>query len=225
MSIRPLSDRILILRAPVVESVGAIVLPEIARVAPAVGRVVATGRGRRTRRGTRVPIVVAPDDVVMFSPLGASTITVAGQELVVVRERDVLAVYELEAPPAPVLHPPVDVVRGAEGVTVLVDLPGVHAASIRAVLMGAMLTVEATRRPPVAPAGAAYVLRERTAGRLSKSIELPGHLVGGDVRATWEAGVLTVRIARNRSRRTHEIPVAAAASATPAPPTTPAPSC
>lgn len=206
-TIRPLHDGIVIAPAPAVERVGRIILPEIARVRPAIGRVVAAGRGRRTRTGARIPLVVAPGDVVMFSAAGASTVTVGNEHFVIVRERDVLAVDADDAPEAPPIQPLADIAEDDEALEVAVELAGVHPGSIRVALTGSTLTVEAVRRPLQALTPGVYLMRERRVGPLMRTIELPRPVAAAGARASYEAGVLRLRIPKAAAGRTRHIAV------------------
>ena len=93
MKLKPLGDR-LILRAIEEEETTAsgIVLPDTAKEKPQKGKVLAVGDGRVNEdTGKRTPMDVAEGDEVLYSKYGGTEIKVDGEELLVLRESDVLA--------------------------------------------------------------------------------------------------------------------------------------
>ena len=96
MKLQPLGDR-LIVRAIEEEETTAsgIVLPDTAREKPQKGKVVAVGLGRYDEDGEkRIPLDVSEGDEVLYSKYGGTEIKVDGEELLVLRESDVLAKVE-----------------------------------------------------------------------------------------------------------------------------------
>ena len=93
MIIRPLHDRI-VLRRIAADSVtkGGIVIPENAKEKPVQGEVVAVGSGKALDDGSLRPIDVKVGDRVLFGKYAGSEVTVDGEERVIVREEDILAV-------------------------------------------------------------------------------------------------------------------------------------
>ena len=92
MKVRPLHDRILLKRIEEKESVkGGIVIPDTAKEKPQKGKVVAVGDGAINEDGSRRPLDVSEGDEVLYSKYGGTEITVDGDELLVLRESDVLA--------------------------------------------------------------------------------------------------------------------------------------
>ena len=92
MKLKPLGDRLIV--KPVEEeetTASGLVLPETAKEKPQKGTVVAAGDGAIAEDGTRRPLDVAEGDEVLFSKYGGTEITVEGDELLVLRESDVLA--------------------------------------------------------------------------------------------------------------------------------------
>lgn len=91
MSVQPLGDRVVV-RVAESESVTAsgLVIPETAGDRPQRGTVVAAGPGRY-EDGTRVPMLVAEGDVVVFAKYGGTEVTVDGEDLLILRESDILA--------------------------------------------------------------------------------------------------------------------------------------
>ena len=92
MNLKPLGDR-LIVRAIEEEEATAsgIVLPDTATEKPQKGKVLAVGEGKIDDSGKRVPLDVSEGDEVLYSKYGGTEIKVDGEELLVLRESDVLA--------------------------------------------------------------------------------------------------------------------------------------
>ena len=92
MNLKPLGDR-LIVRAVEEEEATAsgIVLPDTAKEKPLKGKVLAVGDGRLDDDGQRVPLDVSTGDEVVYSKYGGTEIIVDGEDLLVLRESDVLA--------------------------------------------------------------------------------------------------------------------------------------
>ena len=92
MKLKPLGDRLIV--KPVEEeetTESGIFLPETAKEKPQKGTVVAAGAGAIAEDGTRRPLDVSEGDEVLYSKYGGTEITVEGDELLVLRESDVLA--------------------------------------------------------------------------------------------------------------------------------------
>src|SRR5689334_14000722 len=92
MKLKPLGDR-LIVKAVEEDTTTAsgIVLPDTAKEKPQKGKVLAVGDGKLDDDGKRVPLDVAEGDEVLYSKYGGTEITVDGEDLLVLRESDVLA--------------------------------------------------------------------------------------------------------------------------------------
>ena len=92
MDLQPLGDRLIVeVLAEEEMTVGGIVLPDIAREKPQRGRVLAVGPGSRDEDGRRVEMEVAEGDEVVFSKYGGTEIKLGGDEVLILRESDVLA--------------------------------------------------------------------------------------------------------------------------------------
>ena len=91
MNLKPLGDR-LIVKAIDAEEVTAsgLVLPDTAKEKPQRGKVLAVGVGR-FEEGKRVPMLVAEGDEVIYSKYGGTEVKVDGEDLIILRESDVLA--------------------------------------------------------------------------------------------------------------------------------------
>jgi chaperonin GroES len=93
MNLKPLGDRVLV--RPVEEeetTASGIVLPDTAKEKPQKGKVLAVGEGKYDDDGgKRIPLDVAEGDEVLYSKYGGTEIVVDGEDLLVLRESDVLA--------------------------------------------------------------------------------------------------------------------------------------
>jgi chaperonin GroES len=92
MKLKPLGDRLIVKAVEEEETTASgIVLPDTAKEKPQRGKVLAVGDGKVSDDGKRVPIDVSDGDEVLYSKYGGTEITVDGEELLVLRESDVLA--------------------------------------------------------------------------------------------------------------------------------------
>ncbi len=90
--IEPLGDRILVKALPEGEVVrGGIILPDTAKEKPQEGEVVAVGPGRMTDDGKRIPLDIKAGDRVIYAKYGGTEIKEGKDELLILRESDVLA--------------------------------------------------------------------------------------------------------------------------------------
>jgi chaperonin GroES len=95
MKLKPLGDRVLV--QPVEEeemTASGIVLPDTAKEKPQKGKVLAVGDGKLDDDGKRIKLDVSKGDEVLYSKYGGTEITVEGEDLLVLRESDVLAIVE-----------------------------------------------------------------------------------------------------------------------------------
>lgn len=95
MSIRPLADRVVVrqLEAETTSS-GGIILPGAAAEKPNQGEVIAVGPGRTLDSGDVQPVAVSVGDRVLFGKYASTEHTINGEEVLIVRESDILAVIE-----------------------------------------------------------------------------------------------------------------------------------
>jgi len=93
MKLKPLGDRLIVEALEEEETTASgIVLPDTAKEKPQRGKVVAVGEGKLSEdTGKRVPLDVAEGDEVLYSKYGGTEITIEGDDLLVLRESDVLA--------------------------------------------------------------------------------------------------------------------------------------
>jgi len=93
MNIRPLQDRVVVKRLDEKEVVrGGIVIPDTAKEKPQEGEVVAVGNGKVLNSGNRVPMDVKVGDRILFGKYSGSEVKLNGQELLIMREEDILGV-------------------------------------------------------------------------------------------------------------------------------------
>jgi len=102
MNVRPLHDRILVKRIEEGEQVvGGIIIPDTAKEKPQSGKVVAAGAGKIDDKGKRIPLDVKAGDKILFGKYSGQEIKLDGEEFLIMREDEVLAVIEeLNAPGA-----------------------------------------------------------------------------------------------------------------------------
>jgi chaperonin GroES len=92
---RPLHDRLLVQRIDEEEKTrGGIIIPDTAKEKPQSGRVLAVGPGRRDDKGELLPLDVRVGDKVLFAKYAGTEIKIDGEDRVILREDDVLAVID-----------------------------------------------------------------------------------------------------------------------------------
>jgi chaperonin GroES len=95
MKVRPLHDRLLVKRLDEeAKTKGGIIIPDTAKEKPTEGRVVAVGTGKVADDGTVTPLDVKKGDRILFSKYSGTEIKLEGDEHLIIREDDVLAVLE-----------------------------------------------------------------------------------------------------------------------------------
>ncbi len=95
MKIRPLHDRVIVKRLEAaVRTASGIVIPDTAAEKPEQGEVVAVGEGRLLKNGELCSPAVRAGDRVLFGKYSGQTVKVGGDELLVMREQDIMAVLE-----------------------------------------------------------------------------------------------------------------------------------
>ena len=96
MNIRPLHDRIVVKRLDdqAEQVLNGIIIPDSAKEKPQEAEVVAVGKGKRSEDGKLIPLDVAVGDKILFGKYSGSDIKVDGQEYLIMREDEVLAVIE-----------------------------------------------------------------------------------------------------------------------------------
>jgi chaperonin GroES len=95
MKVRPLHDKVLIEILDTVEKTrGGIIIPDTAKEKPQEGKVVAVGTGRILEDGTKKPLDVKKGDKVLFNKYGAIEISIEGEDYLILREEDILAIVD-----------------------------------------------------------------------------------------------------------------------------------
>lgn len=95
MNIRPLNDRIIVKRLAEEEKTkGGIIIPDNAKEKPMEGEVVAVGNGKVLQNGAKVSLEVKKGDRILFGKYSGTEIKVDGEEYLMMREEDILAVTE-----------------------------------------------------------------------------------------------------------------------------------
>ena len=95
MKIRPLHDRVVVERLDEErKSAGGIVIPDNMAEKPDQGEIVAVGKGKKDDQGKLIPIDVKVGDRVLFGKYSGQTVKVKGDELLVMREEDIMGVIE-----------------------------------------------------------------------------------------------------------------------------------
>ena len=95
MKVKPLGDRILVQRVEAEERTkGGIVLPDTAKEKPKEGKVIAVGSGKVLDNGERSAVAVKAGDRVLFTSYSGTEVKVDGEEYLIMKEDDILAVIE-----------------------------------------------------------------------------------------------------------------------------------
>ncbi len=95
MKVRPLHDRIIVQRIDEGEQkVGGIIIPDTAKEKPQQGKVIAVGAGKADKDGKRIPLDVKEGDTILFGKYSGQEIKLEGEEHLIMREDEVLAVLE-----------------------------------------------------------------------------------------------------------------------------------
>jgi chaperonin GroES len=93
MNVRPLHDRLLVRRIEEKEQVrGGIIIPDTAKEKPQEGEVLAVGNGKVLDNGTTIPLDVKVGDKILFGKYSGTDIKIDGQEVLILREDEVLAI-------------------------------------------------------------------------------------------------------------------------------------
>jgi chaperonin GroES len=93
MKVKPLNDRVLVQRIEEVQvTKGGIVIPDSAKEKPIEGRIIAVGPGKMSDAGNRMTLQVKEGDRVLFGKYAGTEIKIEGEEYLMMREEDLLAV-------------------------------------------------------------------------------------------------------------------------------------
>ena len=95
MIFRPLHDRVLVRRVEEDErSAGGIIIPDTAKEKPMQAEIIAVGPGGRDENGKVTPLDVKPGDKIIFGKWSGTEVTVDGEELLIMKESDIMGVIE-----------------------------------------------------------------------------------------------------------------------------------
>ena len=95
MNLRPLQDRIIVKRVEEeTKTAGGLFIPETAKEKPQRGEIVAVGKGKKTEDGKVLPLDVKVGDIVLFGKYAGTEVKVDGEDYLMMREDDILAVVE-----------------------------------------------------------------------------------------------------------------------------------
>jgi chaperonin GroES len=95
MKVKPLHDRLIIKTLEEEEKTkGGIIIPDTAKEKPVEGKVIAVGAGRIKKDGTKMPLEIKKGDRVLYAKYGGTEIKIDGEEYLMMKEDDVLAVIE-----------------------------------------------------------------------------------------------------------------------------------
>ena len=95
MKIRPLQDRILVKRVEEEEKTkGGIIIPDTAKEKPAEGKITAVGDGKTLENGQKQALIVKVGDRVLFGKYAGTEINIDGEEQLIMREDDIIAIVE-----------------------------------------------------------------------------------------------------------------------------------
>ena len=105
MKVRPLHDRIIVTRIEEGEQkVGGIIIPDTAKEKPQQGKVIAVGAGKQKDDGKRIALDVKEGDTILFGKYSGQEIKIDGEEHLIMREDEVLAVLEQVSASEPILR-------------------------------------------------------------------------------------------------------------------------
>jgi len=95
MKVRPLHDRLIVQRLEEEEKTkGGIIIPDTAKEKPVEGKVIAVGAGRIKKDGTKIPLEVKKGNRVLYAKYAGTEVKIDGEEYLIMKEDDVLAVIE-----------------------------------------------------------------------------------------------------------------------------------
>ena len=95
MKVKPLHDRLIIKALEEEEKTkGGIIIPDTAKEKPVEGKVLAVGAGRIKKDGTKMPLEIKKGDRVLYAKYGGTEIKIDGEEYLMMKEDDILAVIE-----------------------------------------------------------------------------------------------------------------------------------
>ncbi len=98
MKFRPLHDRVLVRRVEQEEkTAGGIIIPDTAQEKPMEGEIIAAGPGAKNEKGELAPLDVQAGDRVLFGKWSGTEVKIDGEELLIMKESDIMGVIEVQA--------------------------------------------------------------------------------------------------------------------------------
>jgi len=95
MKVRPLHDRLIVKRLEEEEQTkGGIIIPDTAKEKPVEGKVIAIGDGKIKEDGTKIPMEMKKGDRILFAKYAGTEVKIDGEEHLIMKEDDVLAIIE-----------------------------------------------------------------------------------------------------------------------------------
>ena len=95
MKVRPLHDRLIVKRSEEEKKTkGGIIIPDTAKEKPIEGKVIAVGKGRINKDGTKNPMEVEKGDRILFAKYAGTEVKIDGEEHLIMKEDDVIAIIE-----------------------------------------------------------------------------------------------------------------------------------
>ena len=95
MKLKPIQDRVLVKREDAEEKTsGGIIIPDTSKEKPSKGVVVAVGDGARDEKGNMIPMTLKVGDKVFFTKWGGTEIKIDNEDLLIMKESDILAIIE-----------------------------------------------------------------------------------------------------------------------------------
>jgi chaperonin GroES len=95
MKMRPLHDRVIVKRTEGEEKTkGGIIIPDTAKEKPVEGKVIAVGSGKLLENGKKVPLQVKAGDRILFGKYSGTEVKIDGEEHLIMREDDIIAIVE-----------------------------------------------------------------------------------------------------------------------------------
>jgi chaperonin GroES len=96
INLKPLGDRIIVKRLEAeTKTKGGIIIPDSAKEKPSEGKVVAVGAGALNTEGKLIPMTVKEGDIILFAKWGGTEVKVEGEDYIILKESDVLAIKTL----------------------------------------------------------------------------------------------------------------------------------
>jgi chaperonin GroES len=95
MKVRPLHDRLIVKRSEEEKKTkGGIIIPDTAKEKPIEGKVIAVGKGKIKKDGTKIPMEVEKGDRILFAKYAGTEVKIDGEEHLIMKEDDVIAIIE-----------------------------------------------------------------------------------------------------------------------------------